>query len=94
VAGNDDGGALGSYYVLASMGLYPIAGSDRWVVAAPRFPKVRVVVGGHELAIVAEGLSDTAMYVRSVDLDGVPVGATLTQAQLAQGSLLHFVMTE
>jgi putative alpha-1,2-mannosidase len=94
VPGNDDGGTMGAWYVFATLGLYPIAGSDRYVVAAPRFPQARVTVGGHELLVTAEGLSDSALYVKSVDLDGTPLTTPyLTQAQLDTASTLHFVMT-
>ncbi len=93
VAGNDDGGTLGSWYVLAALGVYPIAGSDRWIIAAPRFPQTRVRVGNHELVITAEGLTEKAFYVQSVELDGVVIeGNELTHAQLAAASTLHFVM--
>jgi len=94
LAGNDDGGTLGSWYVLAALGVYPIPGSDRWILAAPRFPKARVLVGGRELVITAEGVSDEARYVEWIELDGVPVeGSELTHAELAGASSLRFVMT-
>jgi predicted alpha-1,2-mannosidase len=93
LAGNDDGGTLGSWYVLATLGVYPVPGSDRWLLGAPRFPQARVVVGGKELAIVAEGLSEEAIYVQSVELDGAPIDAPeLTHTQLARGGTLRFVM--
>ena len=95
VAGNDDGGTLGSWYVLAALGVYPVPGSDRWLLAAPRFPQARVLVGGRELVITAEGVSDKAMYVASIEIDGAPRDATaeLTHAELAGASTLHFVMS-
>lgn len=93
VAGNDDGGTLGSWYVLATLGVYPIPGSDRWILSAPRFPLARVLVGGTELVITAEGVSDAAMYVQSVALDGVTLDtAEITHAQLTSARSLHFVM--
>jgi putative alpha-1,2-mannosidase len=92
VAGNDDGGTLGAWYVLSTLGLYPIAGSDRWIVAAPLFPRARVRVGGHELVIESAGSGE---YVREVTLDGVKLDVLeLTQAQLAKGSILHFEMSD
>ena len=94
VAGNDDGGTLGSWYVLAALGVYPVPGSDRWIIDAPRFPHARVIVGGRELAIVADGLTADAIYVEAVELDGVPISVPeLTHAQLAGASTLRFVMT-
>ena len=95
VAGNDDGGTLGAWYVLSTLGVYPIPGSDRWIISAPRFPHARVLVGGRELAIVAEGVSAKAIYVKSVELDGSPLETPeLTHAQLANASILRFVMSD
>jgi predicted alpha-1,2-mannosidase len=88
VPGNDDGGTMGGWYVLSTLGVYPIAGSDRWIVGAPRFPSARIGT----LQIVADG---SGPYVKSVDLDGVPLDTPeITQAQLASASVLHFVMSD
>ena len=92
-AGNDDGGTLGAWYVLTALGVYPVPGSDRWLLGAPRFPQARVLLDGRELVITAEGVSDEAMYVQRIELDGVVVdGGPLTHAQLAGARTLHFVM--
>ncbi|HEY1556585.1 MAG TPA: GH92 family glycosyl hydrolase [Kofleriaceae bacterium] len=91
VPGNDDGGTMGSWYVLATLGLYPIAGSDQWILGAPRFPSARVDVGSHELVIEVKG---SGQDVKSVELDGAAVdGPTISQAQLAAASTLTFVMS-
>jgi predicted alpha-1,2-mannosidase len=88
VAGNDDGGTLGAWFVLSALGVYPVAGSDRWIIAAPRFPQARVVVGGRELVIVRDGSGP----VTAVELDGVPIDTVeITHAQLAGASMLRFV---
>jgi predicted alpha-1,2-mannosidase len=89
IPGNDDGGAMGSWYVEATLGLFPVAGSDKWLVGAPRFPQARVNVGGHELLIIRQGNGTT---VQSVTLDGTDVSAGLSQAQLVGGAKLLFVM--
>ncbi|HTJ42841.1 MAG TPA: GH92 family glycosyl hydrolase [Kofleriaceae bacterium] len=80
--GNDDGGTMGAWYVLAACGVYPVPGTDRWIVGAPRFPKIRVDVGGHELVIEQSS---------ELTVDGAPIdGPYLTHAQLAGASSLHF----
>jgi predicted alpha-1,2-mannosidase len=92
VPGNDDGGAMGSWYVLATLGLYPIPGGDQWIIGGPKFPKARIVVGGHELVIDTEG---QGVHVASASLDGVTVTtATISHAQLAGASKLHFVLRD
>ncbi len=92
VAGNDDGGTLGAWYVLSSLGVYPIPGSDRWILGVPRFPQARVTVGGHQLVIDFDGAADgTGIDVGTIELDGVPVdAAAISHAQLAGASTLSF----
>jgi predicted alpha-1,2-mannosidase len=90
VPGNDDGGTMGAWYVLATLGLYPVAGTDQWIVGAPLFPRARIVVGDHEMTIDADG---AGIYVQAVQLDGVPLTVPqLTHAQLAGARQLRFVM--
>jgi predicted alpha-1,2-mannosidase len=90
VAGNDDGGTLGAWYVLSTLGVYPIPGSDRWILGAPRFPNARVIVDGRELQIISDG---SGTRVDHVELDGVRVeGIEITHAQLVAAKQLKFVM--
>jgi predicted alpha-1,2-mannosidase len=42
LAGNDDGGTLSAWYVWASMGLYPLAGTDRFVLTLPIWDRILV----------------------------------------------------
>jgi predicted alpha-1,2-mannosidase len=94
VAGNDDGGTLGSWYVFAALGLYPIPGSDRYIIGAPLFPRARVVVDGRELVIEAPGAGTAMPYVAGVTLDGAPITTTeLTHAQLVGAQTLGFEMS-
>jgi len=85
VAGNDDGGTLGAWYVLSTLGVYPIPGSDRWLLGQPRFPQARVVVGGRELVI---SVDDTG--TPGIELDGVAVEGELTHTQLLGATSLRF----
>ncbi len=87
VPGNDDGGAMGAWYVLATLGIYPVPGSDQWIIAYPRFPKARIDIGGHELVIDASG---DGPYTKAI-LDGTEVASPrISHAQLAAASTLHF----
>jgi predicted alpha-1,2-mannosidase len=42
LAGNDDGGTLSAWYVWAALGVYPLAGTDRYVLGAPMFERVEI----------------------------------------------------
>ncbi len=44
--GNDDSGGLSSWYVWASLGLFPVAGQNLFLVNAPAFARAALRVGG------------------------------------------------
>jgi predicted alpha-1,2-mannosidase len=93
VPGNDDGGTMGAWFVWSALGLYPLAGSDRYVLGAPLFEKAVVHVAGGELTILAPGVSDTNIYVEAVEWNGAPrPKAELRHADLAAGGTLVFHM--
>jgi predicted alpha-1,2-mannosidase len=66
--GNDDLGAMSSWYVWAALGLYPLTpGTADLVTASPMFSRVTVhLAGGHVLQEVVTGAPDE--YVRSARL--------------------------
>ena len=93
--GNDDGGTMSAWLLFNELGFYPIPGSDRYVIGAPRFPKARIRVSGGAFTVEGIGVSEKAIYVQSVHLDGVPVTKPLLhQSQLRPGGRLSFVMGE
>ena len=75
--GNDDLGALSSWYVWAAMGLYPeIPGVAGLAVGSPLFPQIDLnLPDGRTTSIVAPGAADDAPYVTSLTVDGTPVSA-------------------
>jgi predicted alpha-1,2-mannosidase len=84
--GNDDGGTLSAWYLLAGFGLFPIAGTDGWVPSAPLFPLVELPVPGGTLTVRREGEGE---HVASVTLDGTPLeGPVIPHATLASGGEL------
>ncbi len=93
IPGNDDGGTMSAWLLWSSLGIYPLAGSDRYVVGAPLFPEAQIAVSGGTFTIVADGVSDTNIYVQSVELNGAPLTApVLHHADLVAGGKLSFVM--
>ncbi len=91
--GNDDGGTLGSWYVCAALGLYPVAGTNRWVIGSPLFPRVDLEVAGGVFSIEAVGVSAESIYVQSATLNGAPFNQVeLTQSQLTAGGRLTLEM--
>ncbi|QQQ79462.1 GH92 family glycosyl hydrolase [Saccharothrix sp. 6-C] len=79
--GNDDLGALSSWYVWSAMGLYPATpGTDVLTVTTPLFPRVQVDLPGHRTTITSTG---SGAYLRGLSVDG-----TATQRTWLPGSAL------
>ncbi len=80
--GNDDSGGLSSWYVWASIGLFPVAGQGVFLVNAPSFRSVRIQLSAAtSFTIDTTGFVEPepdgpAQYVRSARLDGRPLDRT------------------
>jgi len=95
--GNDDAGALSSWLVFASLGLYPsIPGVGGFVVGSPRFPDITVqLAGGHQLHILSSAAATaTATYVTGLRIDGQPYDrAWIPWERVANGAELAFTQS-
>jgi putative alpha-1,2-mannosidase len=100
--GNDDSGGLSSWYVWASLGLFPVAGQGLFLVNAPAFGRSALAVPGGEFVIEttghrdapigADGIEDTppTRYVRSATLNGRPIETGhIAAADVHRGGVLH-----
>jgi putative alpha-1,2-mannosidase len=100
--GNDDSGGLSAWYVWASLGLFPVAGQNLFLINAPAFERAAVQVPGGEFVVETSGHRETPIgadglekdppvqYVQSVTLDGRPLAAThLSATDVHRGGRLH-----
>jgi predicted alpha-1,2-mannosidase len=92
--GNDDAGAMSSWYVFGAMGFFPNAGQDLYLISAPIFSQASINVGsGKTFKIVADNVSETNKYVQSAQLNGKALQrAWLRHAEITAGGELKFVM--
>jgi predicted alpha-1,2-mannosidase len=93
--GDEDTGALSSWYVFSALGIYPLqSGTASYVIGSPLFPQATIhLPTGKNLTIDAVNNSISNVYVQSLTLNGRPVNAThLSQSQLADGGVLRFTM--
>ncbi len=92
--GNDDGGALSSWYVLSAIGIYPVAGTDRYWIGSPNVDRADVNLGnGKTLTVIAENQSAENIYVQKVTLNNVKLtSSSLIHSQIAGGGTLTFTM--
>lgn len=69
--GNDDLGAMSSWYVFAALGMYPeLPGSDVLVLHSPLFPKAVLHLKGGDVVINANGDARDVPYVQSLKVNG------------------------
>ncbi|HWS38876.1 MAG TPA: glycoside hydrolase domain-containing protein [Actinoplanes sp.] len=100
--GNDDSGGLSAWYVWASLGLFPVAGQNMFLVNTPAFERATMQVEGGEFIIETSGFRESPIgvdgldrdpatqYVQSATLNGRPLHAThLTAADVHDGGRLH-----
>lgn len=94
IPGNDDSGSMSSWYVFHSLGFYPNAGQDVYLISSPIFEEaVLTLENGKELKITAKNVSDKNIYVQSVKLNGRDLDRCwLKHSEIGNGATLEFVM--
>ncbi len=72
---DDDDGCMTAWYVLSSMGLFPVCvGRPMYALGTPLFEEVVLHhETGRDFRVVTRGLSDTDVYIQSVRLNGQPI---------------------
>lgn len=94
--GNDDSGGLSSWYVWASLGLFPIAGQDVFLLNVPAHEHGRVSIGERGLTIDVTGFrtpepDSPPQYVTAATWDGRHLDrAWVTGEELRRGG--HLVL--
>ncbi|MGO4213220.1 GH92 family glycosyl hydrolase [Terriglobus sp. YAF25] len=94
--GNDDSGAMGSFYVFNRMGYFPVAAQDVYLIGSPSFPRSTITLGnGKQFSVLAENLSSSNIYIASATWNGKPYQRSwFTHEQLVAGGELKLVMTD
>jgi putative alpha-1,2-mannosidase len=84
--GNDDSGGLSSWYVWATLGLFPVAGQNVFLVSTPAVRESEIETGDATFRVRTEGFrqpeaSGPAQYVQSIALDGRTLERTWLRGQ-------------
>ncbi|MCI3276778.1 lectin [Streptomyces cylindrosporus] len=93
--GNDDLGAMSSWYVWSELGMYPeTPGTDTLVLGSPVFPVAQVTFSdGRTVRINAPQAAPDAPYVQSLDVKGKAWNSSwLTYGQFKGASTLDFTL--
>ncbi len=92
--GDEDSGAMGSWYVFATLGIFPNAGQDIYLISGPHSPSATLVrENGKEIVVEARQFSSENIYVQSATLNGKTLNrAWLKHSEIAEGAILEFIM--
>ena len=96
ICGDEDGGAMSSWYVFAAMGFYPVCpGKAEYVIGSPLFDKIELTTDEGVLTICADGASGKAKYIKSAKLNGQALeGVVLSHEDVMSGGTIEFEMAE
>ncbi len=92
--GNDDLGAMSSWYVWASLGVYPqVAGTPLLSVNSPLFSHAVIDGGaGHRIVINAPGAGDAMPYVHELSINDQPTTHTWLMLPPSGTTVLDFTL--
>ena len=95
LTGNDDLGAMSSWYVWSALGAYPeTPGSAAVALGSPLFPTITVDLGdGKTITESAPAAATGTPYVAALSLDGTPLSASALPASVfADGGHLSWTL--
>ena len=96
IPGNDDAGAMSSWYIFGVAGFYPNAGTDLYLIGSPVFPKITFhMENGKDFVVVAKNLFQLRKnkYVQSATLNGKPLNrAWFRHCDIRDGGTLILTM--
>ena len=97
ICGNDDVGQMSAWYVLSSMGFYPVCpGSGIYILTSPLFSRATIHLDEHfyegrAFEIAAKNQAPDHPYIQSALLNGKPLSrAWLEHSEIAAGGRLEF----
>jgi predicted alpha-1,2-mannosidase len=69
--GQDDSGAISSWYVWSAAGIFPVAGQDIYLIGTPLFEQAVFALENGTFTITAQNLSTKNKYIKKALLNGV-----------------------
>lgn len=92
--GNDDLGALSSWYVWSALGLYPaIPGVAGLAIVKPLFPRERITLANGAILTIATHTTTRGRYIRSLTLNHRAYDASwLPLSEIGAGARLDFIL--
>ncbi|MEG9435699.1 GH92 family glycosyl hydrolase [Edaphobacter sp. HDX4] len=96
IPGNDDSGAMSSWLLFQSLGIFPVAGQDIYLISSPSVSDASLALGnGRRLHILTKGFDSSGLnrYVQSATLNGENLQTNwFRHAQIKDGATLMLTM--
>ncbi|MEZ4222965.1 MAG: GH92 family glycosyl hydrolase [Polyangiaceae bacterium] len=86
IPGNDDGGTMSAWLLFAGAGLYPVSGTDQYIVSVPRYRRMVLKRTAGDLEIETNRTPRAGLRVHRVLLDGQAVAGTTIRHEQLSGS--------
>lgn len=92
IVGNEDCGQMSAWYLMSSLGLYPVTpGSGEYVLTAPLFPEASIQLHNGKALQIKANEPKKNTYIKSVKFNGQAVDKTFIMHEiLMQGGVLEF----
>lgn len=98
LCGNEDMGQMSAWFVLSSMGFYPVApGQNVYVIGSPLFETATLNLGeeygNRKFVVQAHHVSKENQYIQTAKLNGNPLlRPWITHDEIVRGGMLEFEM--
>ncbi len=96
IPGNEDCGQMSAWYVMSSLGIYPVCpGSGEYALTSPLFAKASVKLHNGKVLEIKANDPERNSYIRKVTFNGTEITANfITHEMLMQGGVLEFALTD
>ena len=94
--GDEDTGSMSAWYVLSTLGFYPVTpGTGEYVLAAPSVRKAVIHTGYNtDFTVECENFNDGNIYVSKITENNIEINRTyITHQSIAEGTTLKFTLT-
>lgn len=96
LGGNDDCGQMSAWYMMSTLGFYPVApSSDQYAIGSPAMDHaVLNLENGKQFIIDVKDQSDKNVYIRKIELNGKVLNRLfLSHSEIMQGGTMVFYMS-
>lgn len=92
--GDDDSGAMSTWFMFSAIGFFPNAGTTDYFVNGPLYPEIEIkLANGKLLKIIGKNASWDNCYVQSFKINGKTVNETMiSHNDIMNGGTFEFVM--